>query len=219
MYFESFQFERYDKRSVYTIWLRISAFILIITAAFFVFAFKFIGSLNQGLPWDEESRILMSGTIPVRHPSCDQPKLDEVLRYKTSPVLDGLPCGHLDFFISPEGIVKGLWTGEYDTSQNVRCTILAASFTGNIDPSKTCIEGKRHDQSKLYFITKGGITMLKAGDFGNNGFDGSIYFRGWLDPNYTVTGELFVTQNKKTYEVFTCVADEVAHITAANVKR
>jgi hypothetical protein len=207
--FESIQIDTRDRRSVYTVWLRIPAMVCAIAAVFIFFVPQLIGGLNPLLPWNEESRILAPGKISSRHPSLDQPKLGEVLHYKTSPILDGLPCGNSNFFISPEGIVKGIWNGEYDTSDDVHCAILAASFTGNVDPSKSCIEGNRHDPSKLYFIAKGTVAMLKTSTFGNRGVNGLIYFRGWLDPNYTVTGELFVTKNKKSYEVFTCSDDPI----------
>ncbi len=211
MNLDSIQFNTQGRRSVYTVWLRIAALVCMISAILFFFVPNFVGFIcfrNPQLPWNEESRILPPDRIPYKNLSIDQPKLDEVLHYKTIPTLEGLPCGNLNFFISPEGKVKGLWNGEYDTSDDVHYTILAASFAGNIDASKSFVEGNRHDPSKLYFITKGAITMLKSSAFGNYGLNGLIYFRGWLDPNYTVAGELFVTQNMKSYEVFTCLADE-----------
>jgi hypothetical protein len=210
--FDSIQVNTQGRRSVYTVWLRIAALICMIAAIFVFFVPKFvgfIGFLNPQLPWNEESRILPPGKIPSRHLSIDQPKLGEALHYKTTPTFEGLPCGNINFFISPDGVVKGIWNGEYDTSDDVHCTILAAGFAGNIDTSKSCVEGNRHDPSKLYFITKGTVTMLKAGVFGNRGVNGLVYFRGWLDPNYTAAGELFITQNKKSYEVFTFSTDEL----------
>jgi hypothetical protein len=209
--FNSFHVNTQDRCSVYTVWLRGAAMICAMVVAFVFFVPKFagfFGSLNLQLPWNEESRILPPGKIPSQSLSIDGPKLGEVLHYKTTPTIEGLPCGNLNFFISPEGIIKGLWNGEYDTSDGFRCTILAASFAGNIDASKACIEANRHDPSKLYFITKGTITMLKTGAFGNRSINGLIYFRGWIDPNYTAAGELFITQNKKSYEVFICSAEE-----------
>jgi hypothetical protein len=205
--FGSIQVNTHSKRSVYTVWLRIPALICAITVVFGFFVPSFTSYLNPQLPWNEESRILPPGKIPSRPLSNDGPKLGEVLHYKTTPTLEGLPCGNLNFFITPEGIVKGLWNGEYDTFDDVHCTILAASFAGNIDASKSFVEGNLHDPSKLYFITRGTITMLKSSAFGNYGVNGLIYFHGWIDPNYTAAGELFVTKNKKSYEMFTCLAD------------
>jgi hypothetical protein len=207
--FDSIQVNTHSRRSVYTVWLRIPALICAITAAFVFLLYGFIGYQNPQLPWNEESRILPPGKIPSRPLSNDGPKLGEILHYKTIPTHEGLPCGNLTFFISPEGTVKGIWNGEYDTSDDVHCTILAASFAGNIDASKSFVEGNLHDPSKLYFITKGTITMLKSGAFGNYGVNGLIYFHGWLDPDYTAAGQLFITQNKKSYEVFTCLAEEL----------
>jgi hypothetical protein len=209
--FDLIQIDMQDKRSVYTFWLRVLGLVCAVVAAFGFIVPTFFNCPNQQLPWNEESRILPAGVIPSLQPNIDQPKLTEVLHYKTSPTNDGSPCGDLNFCISTDGIIKGIWSGEYDTSEGIHCTILAASFSGNIDPAKSCIEGNRHNQSKLYFITTGTVTMAKTDAFGNHGFNGQIYFRGWLDPNYIAAGDLFITQNKKSYEVFTFTANEAEH--------
>jgi hypothetical protein len=37
----------------------------------------------------------------------------------------------------------------------------------------------------------------------NRGINGTIYIRGWLDPNYTATGELFICENRRSYDIYT----------------
>jgi hypothetical protein len=88
---------------------------------------------------------------------------------------------------------------------NVHCLIMAASFYGNVDPSKPF--GSR-DRSNLYFITRGAFTMLETQQSTgrSRSIFGLIYVRGWLDPNYTAVGEIIVTENKKSFETLDWVA-------------
>jgi hypothetical protein len=200
-----FQIDTEGKRNVYTVWLRFVAFTGISIIIFIVFAPTFLFSYSSRfLPWNEESRILPAGRTLSKPPSADQPKIDDVLHFRATPYLDDFLRGKLMFLISPDGYVKGIWNGEYDQAGDVHCIILAASFSGNIDPSKPCIEGNTHDASKLYFIAKGTFTLLENGplQIGRPGVNGLIYVCGWLDPNYTATGELYLTEDKKSYEAF-----------------
>ena len=212
MAFDAVQITSRDRRSVYTVWLRSLAFIGVFAGAFFLISPSFLFSYsNPNLPWNEETRILPSGKTATRAPSADQPKITEVLSYKTQVHQDGSPRGRIGFIVYPSGIVKGVWNGEYDSSNDAHCTILAANFAGNIDPAKPCIEGNIHDASKLYVITSGTFTLLETGNITghNRGINGLVYVRGWLDPNYFATGELFITKNKKSYEVFSWSAAPV----------
>ena len=163
------------------------------------------------MPWDEEKRILPEGKTPAKSPSADQPKMTDTLRFKIPVYQDDFGRGQINFVLYSDGTIKGVWNGEYDRDEDAYCTILAASYSGNIDPTKPCIQNGRHDSSKLYFITSGSYTMLeKISSVGRErGINGLIYVRGWLDPNYTATGELFVTENRRTYDVFSFSAGPV----------
>jgi hypothetical protein len=201
-----------DRRSVYTVWLRCFVLAGIIISTF-VLAFPAILSsfCKPDTPWNEENRILPEGKTPAKTPSVDQPKMTETLRFKIPVFEDDLGRGQINFVLYPDGTIKGVWSGEYERGEDVYCTILAASFIGNIDPAKPCIQNGRHDSSKLYFITSGSYSMLeKISSAGRErGINGLVYVRGWLDPNYTATGELFVTENRKAYDVFSFSAGPV----------
>jgi hypothetical protein len=130
--------------------------------------------------------------------------LTGTLRYKAQVEQGGQPRGNINVLIYPDGTVKGFWNGEYDEPNDVRCLIMAASFNGNIDPSKRFV---KRDPSKLYFVTAGTFTLVETNlstsrDRGVNGF---VYVRGWLDSNYAVVGELIITENKKTFDSFSWI--------------
>jgi hypothetical protein len=199
-----FQASTQERNSIYAIWLRLMTFITAAVVVFILFAPTFfLSHYDADLPWNEETRILPPGKTPTRVPSIDQPKLTDILSYRTQVQLDDCYRGNISFIIYPEGIVKGIWAGKYDRYGDTHCTILAASFAGNIDPSRACIEGSRHDASKLYFVTRGSFTMLEEPSLGRSrGINGFLYVRGWLDPNYTAVGELFITEDKKSFEVY-----------------
>jgi hypothetical protein len=159
---------------------------------------------DPALPWNEINRILPEGPNTVVVPSADQPRLTQVLRYKTEAEYDGNECGTLNILIYPDGIVKGVWNGEYDMPGGGHYLIMAASFAGNIDPSKIFIENGARDPSKLYFITAGSYTMTKTQlSIGQNRSPcGAIYVRGWLDSEFTITGELIITEDKRSFDTF-----------------
>jgi hypothetical protein len=203
--FEVFETDSQSRRTTYPLWLRFFTFIVAFVAAFILLGPSFLFSSSDPLlPWNEESRILPSGQTSQARPSADQPQLTRVLRYKTQAERDGYQCGTVNFIIYPDGTVKGIWNGEYDQPDDVHHLIMAASFTGNIDPAKPCIEGDTHYASKLYFITAGSFTLvetrLPAGQ--SRDICGSIYVRGWLDPNYVAAGELIITENKRSFDAF-----------------
>ena len=92
-----------DRHSIYPIWLRFFTFFAAIVAAFILLgpSFSFCSS-DPSLPWNEEIRILPPGQSPTRTPSADQPKLTDLLHYKTQALLDGGQRGNINFIIYPE---------------------------------------------------------------------------------------------------------------------
>jgi hypothetical protein len=193
------------------LWLRFFALIAVLTAAFVLLGPSFLlSNTDPSMPWNEENRILPSESNPLFRLSPDQPKLTDILRYKTPVELDDGPRGDLNFVVFPDGTIKGIWGGEYDESNGTHCVVMAASFSGNIDPSKPCIEGNRHEASKLYFITTGSYTLLKdTPSVSARGVNGFLYVRGWMDPNHAVVGELTITENKRSFENFSWEASPV----------
>jgi hypothetical protein len=203
--FGSFEIDTQSRRFTYPVWLRFFTLIAALVAAVILLgpAYLFSNS-DPALPWNEENRILPEGQTSAAAPSADQPQLTQVLRYKTEAERDGNECGTLNILIYPDGIVKGVWNGEYDLPGGGHYLIIAASFAGNIDPSKTFIENGVRDPSKLYFITAGSYTMAKTQlSIGQNrSVNGGIYVRGWLDSEFTAVGELIITEDKKSFDTF-----------------
>jgi hypothetical protein len=194
-----------DKHSIYPLWLRFFTFFAAIAAVFILLgpSLSFSNS-DPSLPWNEQARILSPGKTSEAKPSASQPQLTRALHYKTQAEQDGSPRGTVNVLIYPDGTVKGIWNGEYTKPGDTHCLIMAASFDGNIDPSKPFIRDGTQDPSKLYFITAGAFALVEtqssAGQ--NRSIQGYIYVRGWLTQDYTALGELTITENKKSFETF-----------------
>ncbi|MFH1371437.1 MAG: hypothetical protein ABII09_09165 [Planctomycetota bacterium] len=193
------------KRSLYPLWLRFFALIAVFVTAIVVLGPSLLWSnTDMTLPWSEESRILSPDKTPHFSTTDQQVQLTSVLRYRTQPEQDGWPRGIINLLVYPNGAIKGVWTGEYDKSDEVHCLVMASSFSGNIDPSKPFIEDGVRNPSKLYFITTGSFTMLETqlSSGKSRSIYGLVYVCGWLDPDYTALAELTITENKKTFETF-----------------
>jgi hypothetical protein len=195
-----------NKRSVYPVWLRF--FTLVAAFAAFVILVGpsvLFSNSDSSLPWNEQASILPPGKTPQFKLSEGQPQLTDALRYKAQVEQGGQPRGEINVLIYPDGTVKGVWNGEYDEPNDVHCLVMAASFAGNIDPSKRFVKS---DPSKLYFLTAGTSTLMETNlsTNQNRGINGFVYVRGWLDPNYAIIGELIITENKKTFETFSWAA-------------
>jgi len=217
----AFEIDFQTRRFTYPVWLRFFTLIAAIVAALMLFSHSSLSiNTDPDLPWNEEFRVITNGRTLPNKPFAHQPQLTDVLRYKTHPERDGFQCGNLNFLIQPDGIVKGVWNGEYeqlaasesaDQSDKIHRVIMAASFIGNIDPSKLCFEGGKRDPSKLYFIASGTFTLYEtqasAGRVRN--LYGYVYVRGWIDPNDAGRGELIITENKRSSETFTWTAQPI----------
>ncbi len=202
---ELFNNDSQDRRSIYPLWLRFFTFVAAIAAALMLLgpSFSFSNS-DPSLPWNEQARILRPGETSEATPSADQPQLTRVLRYKTQAEQDGNSRGTVNVLIYPDGTVKGVWNGEYTKPGDVHCLIMAASFDGNIDPSRRFIEDDVRDPSKLYFITAGDFTLFETqlSTGRRRDIHGFLYVRGWLDSTYTILGDLTITEDKKSFEIF-----------------
>ena len=224
-----------DRGSIYPIWLRFFTFIAAFVAAFILLgpSLLFSGS-DSSLPWNEEYRILPQGKTPEINLTENQPQLTRVLRYKTQPQQQDDARGNLSFLIYPDGSIRGVWNGEYDRfvesaapdanqpaqemanqTDDYHCIVMAASFNGNVDPSKPftkCAARLTADgagsNSNLFFLARGTFTMLETQQSTGHSRSvlGYIYVRGWLYPDYTAVGEIFITENKRSYDAFDWVA-------------
>lgn len=202
---EKFQINSQNRRSIYPLWLRFFTFFAAIAAALILLgpSFSFSNS-DPSLPWNEQARVLSPGKTSEAKPSADQPQLTRVLRYKTQAKQDGSPRGTVNVLVYPDGTIKGVWNGEYTKPDDFHYLIMAASFEGNINPSKHFIMDDVRDPSKLYFITAGAFTLVETqlSTGRSRSIHGYLYVRGWLDSTYTILGDLTITEDKKTFEIF-----------------
>ena len=138
-------------------------------------------------------------------PSEEQPKITEILLFKADAKQQRDDRGQISLTIAPDGTAAGYWAGEYDTgSPHVNYVVVNANFKGNTDPSKVYSDQEGQDRSKLYFITKGKYLILEtnfeSGQVRN--VAGYIYVTGWLSYDYSITGKITITPDKKTIQTF-----------------
>lgn len=195
-------------RPVYTVWLRLAAVLLVMTAVLAWVGRSFVTvSKDPNLPWNEEFRILTGAEAVQIEASKIKGLITRVLRYKADAEEAGQRRGQISLLIYPDGLVKGVWNGEYTDGSGVHRVVMAASFEGNIDASKPYVgfvAGQREGGTALYFITKGTYVFLESEPAAgaNHNRAGYMYVRGWLYPDYTALGEIVITKDKRTYETF-----------------
>ena len=158
-------------------------------------------------PWVEEWRIKdrKGGDAAEQPTSEDQPKIREILEYSVNVQEQRNDRGLVNLTILPDGRVEGGWVAEYDTlSPRMNYTVVKAGFKGNTDPSKIYSDADGEDKSKLFFITKGNFLILET-NFDNGivrNVIGNIYVTGWINPDYSITGKITITSDKKSLQAF-----------------
>jgi hypothetical protein len=140
--------------------------------------------------------------------SAEQPALTELLKYDTtlSDIENKEPRGEMLLFVVPGGGVSGGWHGLYWKTRTVNIQLMKGGFEGKVYPAKIYRnENGEEDPSMLYMMAKGSFTALKTdtkkGRVSHIG--GDIYVRGWLNPEYVLTGEVTVTSFGESVEKFT----------------
>ncbi len=194
---------------MYNVWLRLAAISAALCGAVVLVGPSLLFSrAGANLPWNEEHRILAPGKAATQKPSTQQAQLTSILRYRTQAEQDGSPRGNVNLLIYPDGTVKGIWNGDYDADVESHRVVMAASFAGNTDPAVVYTQGTAQDPSRLFFITRGTFSILETRSEAAAGtnINGYIYVRGWIDTDLTVTGDLIITENKKSFETFSWAA-------------
>ncbi len=145
---------------------------------------------------------------PAQPLSAEQPALTEPLKYDTtlSDIESKEPRGEMILFVSPDGGVFGVWNGLYWKTRTVNIQLMGGDFDGKVYPAKIFRnENGEEDPSMLYMMAKGNFTALKTDT--KNGrvshIGGDIYVRGWLSPEYVLTGEVTITSFGGEVEKFT----------------
>ncbi len=103
--------------------------------------------------------------------------------------------------------LRGTGTAFTGKTRTVNIEILVGDFDGRVYPAKICrSESGEEDPSMLYLMAKGEFLVLETDtEKGRVGkIAGDIYVRGWLSPDYVLTGEVTITSVGKDVEKFTC---------------
>lgn len=188
-------------RPIYNLWLRLAAILFVFVAAVMWAGQAFLVTNNDpDMPWNEEFRISKAG-------AGSRVQIGRVLRYRADVDEQGDARGQVNLLIYPDGVVKGVWNGEYTEDGEVHRLVMAACFEGNVDASKAYVgfvAGQSEGESAVYFITKGTYVMLETevSTGVSHSATGFLYVRGWLYPDYTAIGELVTTADKRTCQIF-----------------
>ena len=156
-------------------------------------------------PWEEESRLLQPGQQLADSLSPDQPLINETIFLKAS-VKEAADASGLSITISPDGAVDGGYYADYNKSKGTvqMNYVMTAGFKGNFDPSNIYFDEAGEDTSKLFFLTKGQMTILAhnftADTVGTSAQD--IYVTGWINSDYTAKGRLVLMTGRKTFQTF-----------------
>lgn len=158
-------------------------------------------------PWVEEWRIKdrKGGDAREKPSSEEQAKIRGIMEYRVNVKEERNDRGLISLMISPDGTVEGGWVAEYDTlSPRMNYTVVNAGFKGNTDPSKIYSDAEGEDKSKLFFITKGNFLILET-NFDNGkvkNVTGNVYVTGWINPDYSASGKITITSDKKSLQAF-----------------
>lgn len=171
-------------------------------------------SSPEDYPWVDEWRI--RGSDMPRPQGQDQaslapeqPHITESLKLKTRVSEDKKNRGSILIFLEPDGSILGGWSGDYNTQSlnsqiPINHVINFADFEGNIDPAKIYQDEKGEDPSKLFFITKGKLSLLET-NMDNNRVRhvmGLIYVVGWISSDFSVAGRVHITSDKKSQRIY-----------------
>jgi len=152
-------------------------------------------------PWLLEKRILEDSN-EINMPRRPKPGLGNGLMVRGSVLLEQAERGEIVVDIGGEGKVEGYWSCTY--SHEDQGYAIDGSFAGNVDGKVTYEDDKGKDKSLLYFIAKGDFTKEAYNSkTGHHEFsDGLIYVTGWLGTDYSATGKLTITSDKRSSVCF-----------------
>ena len=155
-------------------------------------------------PWTEW-RLRKSNAKVLEEPSEEQPDITEGVRYDINVNYQDESRGEIDLVIQPDGMVRGAWHGYYHKEKpKLYFDIQGGDFEGYVCPLKIYQDENGQDPSKLYFIAKGNFLILET-NFDNGKVKnaiGNIYVTGWINPDYSVTGKITITSDKKSLQAF-----------------
>ncbi len=143
---------------------------------------------------------------PAQELSTEHPDISEGLKFDMylSDKDSNEPRGEMVLFVGPGDGVAGTWKGLYYKGRTLNYEIMGGEFGGKVYPAKIYrSENGEEDPSMLYLMAKGEFLVLEAEKGRVDGIAGDIYMRGWLSPDYVLTGEVTITSVGRDAEKFT----------------
>lgn len=165
--------------------------------------FALMKGQKGNMPWNEEDRLVRPGEA-IKPPKEGQPKISDNLLFAAETMQNDEKAGKVEIYVLTDGRIRGGWGGEYNPKPKIMWEVFEGDFKGNIDPSKIYSDENGEDRSKLYFIARGNFLILETNSDSGivRNLKGKIYVTGWLDQEYTASGNVVITSDKKSYESY-----------------
>jgi hypothetical protein len=149
---------------------------------------------DQNQPWDKEALIRGPNqpAAPIPEDS-NKPRITNTLNLAGPVEMKKELRGNVNLTITPEGSISGSWQCSY--SYTHAAYEITAEFGGNTD----AFHNASGDLSKLLLVAKGHFTQkatnLDSGEVTES--EGLVYLNGWLNRDFTASGTLSTTTDKK----------------------
>lgn len=155
-------------------------------------------------PWVEENSLVEAEKV-VEKPSTEQIEIMETVGLLSEVSENNESRGSIHLLINTDGRIEGTWGGDYETAKpRMNYMVVICRFKGNIVPGKIYTNENIEDVSKLYFITKGRFGVLETNyESGKvRTVEGIIYVTGWIAKDYSIKGEIHLTNDKINQFIF-----------------
>jgi hypothetical protein len=166
--------------------------------------FRLPGSADPNLPWNQFQFASSPNQIP--QPTAQQVDLSEQIKYNPNVRKKSDARGELKILVQPDGLVAAEWQGNFWGEKKAQYDVIGGQTAGHIDPEKPFInkDGNKVRQ-KLYFFTRGDYAVLETDhDEGHvRTLTGSLYVEGWINPDKSAFGNVFLVPQPDNYKVFT----------------
>jgi hypothetical protein len=162
----------------------------------------------------KEWRVREKSEKPAQELSTEHPDISEGLKFDTnlSDKESKEPRGEMVLFVGPGDGVTGTWKGFYYKGRTRNYQVMGGGLGGKVYPAKIYrSETGEEDTTKLYLMAKGEFLVLEAEKGRVDRIAGDIYLRGWLSPDYVLTGEVTITPVGRDVEKFTCKSHGRVH--------
>ncbi|MBN2210110.1 MAG: hypothetical protein JW709_01825 [Sedimentisphaerales bacterium] len=153
-------------------------------------------------PWVNDWRIRGSGAVrpkgaEVFNPSPEQPQFTEAMFLRIKPQENNNSRGKVELTIASDGSIIGLWSANYKADNGYRYEVMGADLEGNTDATNRYKDDSGEDPAKLFFITTGNFIMIETDPRNRvKSVAGDIYVVGWIAPDLTAHGRLYLTTDR-----------------------